>query len=1024
MPVFVHEITMVRGDLIRVEVRDPPITKGELVGPLETAETGNYSTLVSRTNPNTGNTEAAYVIGPEKKHLKFLSRTEHAYLDRSAADAAGSYGTVGGRTVTAVYRKSYAYDAGACKGTAGLYAVSTVSMRHLLYLQLDGALANGSHTIPFPAGTGLGSVAFEYDDKTTRASCIHANQVGYRRNDVSKLAYMSQWVPGAANEGATDLSQYSTFHVIDANGNIHFTGSIVLRRAATDAEPVYAGNPTSGTGYSAGLFRAISTNVAPLKIEAMTKANPCQITYSGTAFTPQNGDVYWLAGVRRSEGDKSHQLNGTFVTVSNLNTVAKTFDTERDASSSTFTKGYYYPEYDSLIHQTTLMNRAGTHVYGLDFSAWVPCEFGAYRLYVPGLGVSDSFEIDDAIWLKIAKVHAGGVYNHRLGMALDGRFGYTRTTSFRDGVNNFEIYKTVVPAFFTSEGGWATHKVASDVCDDAPYVTAERVAGWYGGHMDAGDWDTFIYAHFVACYNRLELLWHSAPESVRTTDFGIPKSSQTIGSLYSEIDRLGCGVHEALWMADAYRRLQNPDGSVGSGFGVVAIDPNTGPSWLYVGKGVIHAPDHVSNFAYALVAAKLACIFRDEGFTSLYQLWSDSAVAAWNWAEAVFQKLSASIFILTGSTGAFTQGETITGGTSGATGIVFRAASNNHLQVEIVSGAFQNGETITGGTSGRTATLSSALVNANFDKDYYYESVLGLRTKAGWSASQWRTCINDLQTNASGTTYLAGANGYVAGPRTAAAAMLFRLTGEVAYGNLADDLAGQSFQSWTGIAAWEYTKAAQANATVKTNYLSQLSAQNAFTMNYSNGSTTFRNNGYHGTSSVGVVSELRLNVWQFLLTGNTNILNMWQAGQSFILGANPYERCWTTGLGHRGFIEILHVDALRSAQLPPPGITIYGPDPGFFARALNFGEDSTLNYIVERLAGLGEADYKHKQVMEPNKSAVPKFEFIPENRYCIHNMEYTFHQTIDPNWIVCAYLHAHSGNRAAGLSSRKFGARF
>ncbi|HET9026096.1 MAG TPA: hypothetical protein VFN07_01020 [Trueperaceae bacterium] len=55
--------------------------------------------------------------------------------------------------------------------------------------------------------------------------------------------------------------------------------------------------------------------------------------------------------------------------------------------------------------------------------------------------------------------------------------------------------------------------------------------------------------------------------------------------------------------------------------------------------------------------------------------------------------------------GNFAYGETVTGGTSGATGTVAYVAATE-LQLINVAGTFQNAETITGGTSAATATTS------------------------------------------------------------------------------------------------------------------------------------------------------------------------------------------------------------------------------------------------------------------------------------------------------------------------------
>lgn len=63
-------------------------------------------------------------------------------------------------------------------------------------------------------------------------------------------------------------------------------------------------------------------------------------------------------------------------------------------------------------------------------------------------------------------------------------------------------------------------------------------------------------------------------------------------------------------------------------------------------------------------------------------------------------------FTISGASGTFTQGETITGGTSGETAEVL-ADNSGTLLVRSVSGAFTATETITGGTSTETATFDS-----------------------------------------------------------------------------------------------------------------------------------------------------------------------------------------------------------------------------------------------------------------------------------------------------------------------------
>lgn len=62
------------------------------------------------------------------------------------------------------------------------------------------------------------------------------------------------------------------------------------------------------------------------------------------------------------------------------------------------------------------------------------------------------------------------------------------------------------------------------------------------------------------------------------------------------------------------------------------------------------------------------------------------------------------------STGAFVIGETVTGGTSSATGVVRRVAGDGtYVVVDTISGTFKAAETITGGTSSATGVLAFSL---------------------------------------------------------------------------------------------------------------------------------------------------------------------------------------------------------------------------------------------------------------------------------------------------------------------------
>ena len=63
---------------------------------------------------------------------------------------------------------------------------------------------------------------------------------------------------------------------------------------------------------------------------------------------------------------------------------------------------------------------------------------------------------------------------------------------------------------------------------------------------------------------------------------------------------------------------------------------------------------------------------------------------------------------ITGTSGTFSVGETVTGGTSSATGVIYSLTSSE-MVLYTISGTFQSGETLTGGTSSATATSTSAI---------------------------------------------------------------------------------------------------------------------------------------------------------------------------------------------------------------------------------------------------------------------------------------------------------------------------
>lgn len=119
------------------------------------------------------------------------------------------------------------------------------------------------------------------------------------------------------------------------------------------------------------------------------------------------------------------------------------------------------------------------------------------------------------------------------------------------------------------------------------------------------------------------------------------------------------------------------------------------------------------------------------------------------------EKIVASTLTISGSNAAsFTNGEKITGGTSGATAEVYANISTSSMNVKKVTGTFTASETITGATSGTTATFSSISLG-NYDNRYLTtnDSVVGVNRVLPFSSRnrgidlfdvRYQILLNDL----------------------------------------------------------------------------------------------------------------------------------------------------------------------------------------------------------------------------------------------------------------------------------------
>jgi endoglucanase len=649
--VTVHEVCMARPDMICLVVYDADCGPQNLLGPLASARAEDWGDIVQADRETGGaGTDYAIVVGGHdfaKKYLHFLGEIPAARLNREEADDPDNYATIGGRTVTAVYRKTRPREQIRYKGAASshLNVPRSVSMYHHIYLQLDDDLAQGGpYTIEIDGDT-FPSTAFTFNDKTTRAIGLHVNQVGYRPGDPRKVAKFALWVPGYGTEGRTTLALDSA-QLMDSGGGIHpdFTDiPIDLLHTATES---IAG--ATNRNYT-------STTVPPVFAESVTVGSPTSIEVTAHGFSPGQVLSFWGFG---GTGSIESTLLGDFaITVTDANN----FTVAANTTGDTYVAGTYADGFDSAIYTTFDANWFATNVYEIDFSDFVPDTVqGTYRVRIPGLGVSDPIAIDDAAYFRAGDIHARGYYNQFTGTALDESYGgLERGPAHVDGVNGFEVYASVLPACFCDETGaiWTTapYRLPSKDCLTT-YGSATQVA-WEGPTLrDAGDWDWHTINHPRMTYWLCEFAYRHLPEASRDIDVGFPKSTTFCDpTLYAGTDSLGDQIHMAVAEIDAIRRLQPVGGGVYSGmqFNTVPGSSLAGhggndfePSDISYMDAALMAPDPASSLTYVVAAAKLGQTFLEAGFTTLGNTWLDSAVLEWEWSEAIYQDYEAN-----GSTG-------------------------------------------------------------------------------------------------------------------------------------------------------------------------------------------------------------------------------------------------------------------------------------------------------------------------------------------------------------------------------------
>ncbi|BCH35600.1 hypothetical protein MesoLjLc_75300 [Mesorhizobium sp. L-8-10] len=879
--VSVHDVAMAAPDIVLVELRDAPFVKGRIVS-LDRPRTEAPGSWV-RHGDGWG-----LVIGPKRDHLRLSDTPPEAFLDRAAIDNAASYAPIGGRKVVAVYRKSMPYDSGLFRGPGG-DSWTGATMKHLVYLQLDRPLGPGTYEIggPLPAGTRI-----TFDERSIRAAAIHATQVGHRRSDVARIAFLSLWLPGGPDQGAVDFRRYGIdrFKVLDEAGEEVFAGAVRLRAGPSDPEP--------GNGLPQELPDVADAAAEPVPLVAV----------DGSSFTTRRPH-----GLGQGQRIALQRLRGEQDATATFATVERPSETGFDVVEvdGELPAGIAAGATVTPAHRA---NRAGTYVFELDYSDWKPARDGIYRLQIAGLGVSDPFLISEDVWLKSARMSIGGLYNHRSGIALDGRFGYERPAAFRPDAG-MEIRESLLPLAWSSEfsGGFVPFE---DGAKPAWLTERRAPANYWGGYMDAGDWDRRIQ-HVEVSALLLEV-FESLPPEKRSIDLGVPKSSAVLGDeAYRDTDGLPDLVHEAIWVLDFFRRLQTSDGAIRGGIESAGHPLKGEPSYLEHQQVFAYAPDHLSSYKYAAAAAKLARVLQGLGNERLAALFSDSALAAWRAGERGFA-----------------------------------------------------------------------------DPDAFYAEAVAAGSAAGaFAGGAWEERKAAMQAVA--TEY-----------RAAAAAALFRLTGEAAYGTLFEERwrKGWDLYAHKGDAAWDYMNSPGANeamaAEIRQAFLRDaaivVSAQDRFT--YPGMKHPAAPAGW-GQGGAPDYNQMQLLMRAHRLSGDVAILRVMERAHHAMLGANQLGLSLISGAGLRPIGNPLHEDSLAMGIDAPDGITIYGWAPqAKTAHGWIFGP------WWSPLPEVGTAEHAEQRRIAPPRFSLPYFEYLVEHPALVMQQEYTVQQSIGTMAALALYV--------------------
>ena len=126
----------------------------------------------------------------------------------------------------------------------------------------------------------------------------------------------------------------------------------------------------------------------------------------------------------------------------------------------------------------------------------------------------------------------------------------------------------------------------------------------------------------------------------------------------------------------------------------------------------------------------------------------------------------------------------------------------------------------------------------------------------------------------------------------------------------------------------------------------------------------------------GTAGQLNIRPLMFAhyFTKDASYLDAMIESAGYVLGANPLDMSWITGVGARSPSEVMDIDSwyVRDGK-PTPGINIFGPH----------------TYVKEKAAGPWEPGWAQQNACYPSAEQWPTLELWFENRMCPSTNEYT-----------------------------------